>query len=147
METFFGKRSLLINIKIKAVMNKNIFYAIFRFISLNHFQAKFFLFKIFFWLFMFIKNSSLHLWYSLVYSVHTLLCSTGPPVILIPSLPRRVGDDGGLGRLAVQVHHAVHLAGHPSGRSALVHAIDGEVKVAVAMAHHTNSVTHLKSRR
>ena len=42
METFFGKRSLLINIKIKAVMNKNIFYAIFRFISLNHIQAKFF---------------------------------------------------------------------------------------------------------
>ena len=41
METFFGKRSLLINIKIKAVMNKNIFYAIFRFISLNHFQTKF----------------------------------------------------------------------------------------------------------
>ena len=33
-------RSLLTNIKIKAVMNKNIFYAIFRFISLNHFQAK-----------------------------------------------------------------------------------------------------------
>ena len=26
METFFGKRSLLINIKIKAVMNKNIFF-------------------------------------------------------------------------------------------------------------------------
>ena len=33
----------LINIKIKAVMNKNIFDAIFRFISLNHFQAKFFI--------------------------------------------------------------------------------------------------------
>ena len=43
METFFGKRSLLINIKIKAVMNKNIFYAIFRFISLNHFQVNFFI--------------------------------------------------------------------------------------------------------
>ena len=42
METFFGKRSLLINIKIKAVMNKNIFYAIFRFISLNNSQAIFF---------------------------------------------------------------------------------------------------------
>ena len=30
------------NIKNKAVMNKNIFCALFRFISLNHFQAKFF---------------------------------------------------------------------------------------------------------
>ena len=46
IESFFGKRNLLINIKIKAVMNKNIFYAIFRFISLNHFQAKIFFLNI-----------------------------------------------------------------------------------------------------
>ena len=43
METFFGKRSLLINIKIKVATNKNIFSAIFRFIISNHFQAKFFI--------------------------------------------------------------------------------------------------------
>ena len=33
----------VINIKIKVVTNKNIFSAIFRFIILNHFQAKIFI--------------------------------------------------------------------------------------------------------
>ena len=42
METFFGMRSLLINIKSKAVMNENIFSRDISIIFLNHFQAKIF---------------------------------------------------------------------------------------------------------
>ena len=41
LETFFEKRSLLINMKIKLVTNKIIFFAIFRFISLIIFNQNF----------------------------------------------------------------------------------------------------------
>ena len=47
METFFGKRSLLINIKIKAVMNKNIFSRDISIYFLKSFSSKSF-YKIFF---------------------------------------------------------------------------------------------------
>ena len=44
METLFGKRSILMNIKIKLVTNKkNFFHAIFRFIFWYYFQVIFFI--------------------------------------------------------------------------------------------------------
>ena len=42
METFFGKRSLLININIKAVMNKNIFLRDISIYFLKSFSSKIF---------------------------------------------------------------------------------------------------------